>query len=197
MFVKTRPWLRFFSKPGETGGSGSEKPAEDKKNKDGGSADDDADSGNSDDDGSDAGAGESDAEALKTRIAELEKERDTWKGHARTWEERAKKSKNDDGDSSEDFEQRLSELEATLKAKDEELQASRKAELVTRVAAEFALSDEDREFLPDSDNEELLRKHAERLATPKPRGSAEAPNQGRGRGGSSRDAIIERAKNLP
>lgn len=183
MFVN-RPWLRFVVEPGAEGGSSSENS--------GGSTPDPAEGGN---ENKNESGGESGEDALKARIAELEKDRDTWKGHARTWEERAKKNKAEDGDASEDFEKRLTELEAKLKQKDEELQSSRKAELVTRVAAEFGLSDEDREFLPDSNDEERLRKHAERLATPKPRG-AEDPYQGKGRGGSSREAIIKRAQEI-
>ena len=185
MFDKRRPWLRFFAAEATSGGSSNENP--DNNGGDGGDiqkTDTDTDNGGS---GSD-----DEIQQLQKLLDETQRERDTWKGHARTWEERAKKHKNE---TNNDVEERLTELEQKLQAKDLELQASRKAELITRIASEFSLSDDDREFLPDTEDEETLRRHAERLSTPKSRG-AEDPYQGRGSGVSSRDAIIARAKSI-
>lgn len=186
MFDKRRPWLRYFAAEDNGGGSGQENSdpengGGDTPEKGGTEAKTDGDDG-----------GDSEFQRLQKLLEETQRERDTWKGHARTWEERAKKHKNETGG---DVEERLTELEQKLQQKDLELQASRKAELVTRIASEFKLNDDDREFLPDTEDEDTLRRHAERLATPKPRG-AEDPFQGRGSGISSRDAIIARAKSI-
>lgn len=184
MFDKRRPWLRYFAAEGNGGGSGQENS--DPEN--GGGGDPKKDDTETKTDSGDDG----ELQRLQKLLDETQRERDTWKGHARTWEERAKKHKNE---TNGDVEERLSDLEQKLQEKDQELQASRKAELVTRIASEFKLSDDDREFLPDTEDEDTLRRHAERLATPTRRG-AEDPFQGRGSGISSRDAIIARAKNI-
>lgn len=184
MFDKRRPWLRFFAAEDNGGGSGQENP--DPENG-GGDTSEKGDT-ESKTDGGDGG----ELQRLQKLLDETQRERDTWKGHARTWEERAKKHKNE---TNGDVEERLSDLEQKLQEKDQELQASRKAELITRIASEFKLSDDDREFLPDTEDEDTLRRHAERLATPTRRG-AEDPFQGRGSGISSRDAIIARAKSI-
>lgn len=185
MFDKRRPWLRSFAAEDNGGGSGQENS--DPEN--GGGGDPKKDDTESK---TDSGDDDGELQRLQKLLDETQRERDTWKGHARTWEERAKKHKNE---TSGDVEERLSDLEQKLQEKDQELQASRKAELVTRIASEFKLSDDDREFLPDTEDEETLRRYAERLATPKSRG-AEDPFQGRGSGISSRDAIIARAKSI-
>lgn len=184
MFDKRRPWLRYFAAEDNGGGSGQENS--DPEN--GGGGDPKKDDTETKTDSGDDG----ELQRLQKLLDETQRERDTWKGHARTWEERAKKHKNE---TNSDVEERLSDLEQKLQEKDQELQASRRAELVTRISSEFKLSDDDREFLPDTEDEETLRRHAERLATPKPRG-AEDPFQGRGSGISSRDAIIARAKSI-
>ena len=184
MFNKRRPWLRSFAAEDNGVGSGQENS----NPENGGGGDPKKDDTETKTDSGDDG----ELQRLQKLLDETQRERDTWKGHARTWEERAKKHKNE---TNGDVEERLSDLEQKLQEKDQELQASRKAELVTRITSEFKLSDDDREFLPDTEDEETLRRHAERLATPKPRG-AEDPFQGRGSGISSRDAIIARAKSI-
>lgn len=184
MFVKKRPWLRFIE--GTDGAAGSAEPVEGSEADNGDEKPDEGKSEKSDD--------ESDEESLKARIAELEKERDTWKGHARTWESRAKKS-GENADSS-DVETRLNDLEEQLRQKDEDLKKSKRSELRARAVAKFDVAEDDIEFLPDSDDEELVFKHAERLATPSKSRGAEDPYQGRGSGKSSREAMIERAKKI-
>lgn len=196
MFDKKRPWLRFFSMSSESGGS--ENPAEDEGNKDGGSADDDADSGNSDDDGSDAGAGESDAESLKARIAELEKDRDRWKTHARTWEDRAKSKKEGSADESEKsdiqrLEAELAELREASEKREAEVAARERKALIATIAAEEGVSAKDIEFLPDSDDEDVVRKFAKRLALG---GRGPESNNFGGSTGTSKEAVIDRVKNL-
>ena len=189
MFVKKRPWLRFIE--GTDGASGSADPdggSESGENTEGAEGSESGDSADPD------GGSDDDSDSLKARIAELEKERDTWKGHARTWENRAKK--NSEGDDSSNFENRLSDLEEQLRQKDEDLKKSKRSELRARAVAKFDVAEDDIEFLPDSDDEALVFKHAERLATPGKSRGAEDPYQGRGRGKSSREAMIERAKKI-
>lgn len=179
MFVKRRPWLRAAEGPG-SGGSGEGTPPEARESQPGGEE------------------GEKDYKAL---YEEVTKERDTWKGHARTWEDRAKENKS--------AAEKLKELEDAGKSDAEKL-ASRAEQLEQElaeerseknalkrklIAAEEKLTPEDYEFLPDTDDEDVLRKFAKRLAASNGPG-AEDPHQGRGGSTSSRDAIIERAKNL-
>lgn len=179
MFVN-RPWLKFVVNPDEFGGSGSENPAGSTPNP------------------AEGGEGEPDAEALKARIAELEKDRDKWKTHARTWEDRAKSKKENSADESgnsdiQRLEAELAELREASEKREAEVAARERKALIATIAAEEGVTAKDIEFLPDSDDEDVVRKFAKRLASGG-RG-AESNNFG-GSTGASKEAVIDRVKNL-
>lgn len=195
MFVN-RPWLKFVVNPDEFGGSGSENPAGSTPNPAEGGEGDENQSGDSNDDK--PGDGEPDAEALKARIAELEKDRDKWKTHARTWEDRAKSKKENSADESsksdiQRLEAELAELREASEKREAEVAARERKALIATIAAEEGVTAKDIEFLPDSDDEDVVRKFAKRLASGG-RG-AESNNFG-GSTGASKEAVIDRVKNL-
>ena len=195
MFVN-RPWLKFVVNPDEFGGSGSENPAGSTPNPAEGGEGDENQSGDSNDDK--PGDGEPDAESLKARIAELEKDRDKWKTHARTWEERAKSKKENSADESgksdiQRLEAALAELREASEKREAEVAARERKALIATIAAEEGVTAKDIEFLPDSDDEDVVRKFAKRLASGG-RG-AESNNFG-GSTGASKEAVIDRVKNL-
>ena len=195
MFVN-RPWLKFVVNPGEFGGSGSENPAGSTPNPAEGGEGDENQSGDSNDDK--PGDGEPDAESLKVRIAELEKDRDKWKTHARTWEDRAKSKKENSADESsksdiQRLEAELAELREASEKREAEVAARERKALIATIAAEEGVTAKDIEFLPDSDDEDVVRKFAKRLAVGG-RG-AESNNFG-GSTGASKEAVIDRVKNL-
>lgn len=195
MFVN-RPWLKFVVNPGEFGGSGSENPAGSTPNPAEGGEGDENQSGDSNDDK--PGDGEPDAESLKARIAELEKDRDKWKTHARTWEDRAKSKKENSVDESgksdiQRLEAELAELREASEKREAEVAARERKALIATIAAEEGVTAKDIEFLPDSDDEDVVRKFAKRLASGG-RG-AESNNFG-GSTGASKEAVIDRVKNL-
>ena len=189
MFVN-RPWLKFVVNPDEFGGSGSENPAGSTPNPAEGGEGDENQSGDSNDDK--PGDGEPDAEALKARVAELEKDRDKWKTHARTWEDRAKSKKENSADESsksdiQRLEAELAELREASEKREAEVAARERKALIATIAAEEGVSTADIEFLPDSDDEDVVRKFAKRLAS--------GGNFG-GSTGTSKEAVIDRVKNL-
>ena len=198
MFVN-RPWLKFVVNPDEFGGSGPENqdgstpnPAE------GGEGGENQSGGSSDSDDDKPGDGEPDAEALKARIAELEKDRDKWKTHARTWEDRAKSKKENSVDESgksdiQRLEAELAELREASEKREAEVAARERKALIATIAAEEGVTAKDIEFLPDSDDEDVVRKFAKRLASGGRR--AESNNFG-GSTGTSKEAVIDRVKNL-
>lgn len=195
MFVN-RPWLKFVVNPDEFGGSGSENPAGSTPNPAEGGEGDENQSGDSNDDK--PGDGEPDAESLKVRIAELEKDRDKWKTHARTWEDRAKSKKENSVDESgksdiQRLEAELAELREASEKREAEVAARERKALIATIAAEEGVTAKDIEFLPDSDDEDVVRKFAKRLASGG-RG-AESNNFG-GSTGTSKEAVIDRVKNL-
>ena len=195
MFVN-RPWLKFVVNPDEFGGSGPENPAVSTPNPAEGGEGDENQSGDSNDDK--PGDGEPDAEALKARIAELEKDRDKWKAHARTWEDRAKSKKEHSADESgnsdiQRLEAELAELREASEKREAEVAARERKALIATIAAEEGVTAKDIEFLPDSDDEDVVRKFAKRLASGG-RG-AESNNFG-GSTGASKEAVIDRVKNL-
>lgn len=139
----------------------------------------------------------------KARAEELEADRDKWKGFARTWEDRAKdneaaaKQLKDSGGDKPDVEQleaELADLRGDLAKREAELVAKERKALVATVAAEEGVAKDDIKFLPDSDDEEVVREFAKRLATGNGRG-AESRNLG-GSTGASKEAVINRVKNL-
>src|SRR5699024_10362227 len=106
MANKRRPWLRYFAAEDNGGGSGKENS--DPEN--GGGGDPKKDDTETKTDNGDDG----ELQRLQKLLDETQRERDTWKGHARTWEERAKKHKNEING---DVEERLSDLEQKLQEK--------------------------------------------------------------------------------
>lgn len=195
MFVN-RPWLKFVVNPDEFGGSGSENPAGSTPNPAEGGEGDENQSGDSNDDK--PGDGEPDVESLKARIAELEKDRDKWKTHARTWEDRAKSKKENSADESgnsdiQRLEAELAELREASEKREAEVAARERKALIATIAAEEGVTAKDIEFLPDSDDEDVVRKFAKRLAVGG-RG-AESNNFG-GSTGASKEAVIDRVKSL-
>lgn len=198
MFVN-RPWLKFVVNPDEIGGSGPESPAGSTPNPAEGGEGDENQSGDSGDSNDDKpGDGEPDAESLKARIAELEKDRDKWKTHARTWEERAKSKKENSADESgksdiQRLEAELAELREASEKREAEVAARERKALIATIAAEEGVTAKDIEFLPDSDDEDVVRKFAKRLAVGG-RG-AESNNFG-GSTGASKEAVIDRVKSL-
>lgn len=158
-----RPWLRFI----EGAGDG---PV---------SADDGAQPATPP---ADAGGGETDWKA----------EAERWKQHSRTWEDRAK--------ANSEARKRLDEIEDSNKSELEKLQEQLKAEaervaefeqkatlaekarVRADIASEFGISKEDRELFLTADDEDTLRKQAEKLSK---RGGPENPNQGQGKGGNN------------
>lgn len=136
----------------------------------------------------------------EARAKELEVDRDKWKGFARTWEDRAKENqsaasrlKELEGEGKSDA-QKLEEREAQLQEREAELATREHKALVATIAAEEGVSKDDFEFFPDSNDEEVLRKFAKRLAAGSGRG-AESNNFG-GSTGASKEAVINRVKNL-
>ena len=195
MFVN-RPWLKFVVNPGEFGGSGSENPAGSTPNPAEGGEGDENQSGDSNDDK--PGDGEPDAESLKVRIAELEKDRDKWKTHARTWEDRAKSKKENSADESsksdiQRLEAELAELREASEKREAEVAARERKALIATIAAEEGVTAKDIEFLPDSDDEDVVRKFAKRLASG---GRGPESNNFGGSTGTSKEAVIDRVKNL-
>ena len=198
MFVN-RPWLKFVVNPGEFGGSGSENQDGETPNPAEGGEGDENQSGDSGDSNEDKPSdGEPDAESLKARIAELEKDRDKWKTHARTWEERAKSKKENSADESgksdiQRLEAELAELREASEKREAEVAARERKALIATIAAEEGVTAKDIEFLPDSDDEDVVRKFAKRLASGV-RGQ-ESNNLG-GSTGASKEAVIDRVKSL-
>lgn len=134
----------------------------------------------------------------EARAKELETERDKWKSHSRTWEDRAKENqsaaarlKELEGKSDT---QNLEDQLAQLQEREAELATRERKALVATIAAEEGVSKEDFEFFPDSNDEDILRKFAKRLAAGSGRG-AESNNFG-GSTGASKEAVINRVKNL-
>ena len=136
----------------------------------------------------------------EARAKELEAERDKWKGHARTWEDRAKENQSAASrlkeleDEDKPDAQKLEERLAQLQERETELATRERKALVATIAAEEGVSKEDFEFFPDSNDEDILRKFAKRLAAGSGRG-AESNNFG-GSTGASKEAVINRVKNL-
>ena len=177
---KNRPWLRFIE--GTEG------------NQAGVASGDTATTG---------AVGHAEAEATdpvdwEAKAKELEADRDKWKSHARTWEDRAKSkaeaSADEDGKANiERLESELKELREDKEQREAELAARERKALIATIAAEEGVSTADIEFLPDSDDEDVVRKFAKRLASGG-RG-AESNNFG-GSTGASKEAVINRVKNL-
>lgn len=198
MFVN-RPWLKFVVNPGEFGGSGSENQDGETPNPAEGGEGDENQSGDSGDSNEDKPSdGEPDAESLKARIAELEKDRDKWKTHARTWEERAKSKKENSADESgksdiQRLEAELAELREASEKREAEVAARERKALIATIAAEEGVTAKDIEFLPDSDDEDVVRKFAKRLASG---GRGPESNNFGGSTGASKEAVIDRVKSL-
>lgn len=108
-----------------------------------------------------------DSPTVEPTVEDLQKEIETWKGHARTWENRAKENKSaadrikeiEDANKSEleKAQERLAELER-------ELNSSKEQTLRSNIIAEFSLDPEDAAVLLTASDEEGLRAQAERLA---------------------------------
>lgn len=154
--------------------------------------------------GSNGGAGQGNESGKSTdweaRAKELESERDKWKSHSRTWEDRAKENQSAAArlkeleDEGKPDTQKLEEQLAQLQEREAELGTRERKALVATIAAEEGVSKEDFEFFPDSNDEDILRKFAKRLAAGSGRG-AESNNFG-GSTGASKEAVINRVKNL-
>lgn len=130
----------------------------------------------------------------EAKAKELEADRDRWKGHARTWEDRAK-SDDDAGKSDmQKLQEEMKELKETAAQREAELAKKERKALIALIAAEEGVAKADTEFLPDSDDEDAVRKIAKRLATSSGQG-AESNNFG-GATGSSKESVINRVKNL-
>lgn len=136
----------------------------------------------------------------EARAKELEAERDKWKSHSRTWEDRAKENQSAASrlkeleDEGKPDAQKLEERLAQLQEREAELATMERKALVATIAAEEGVSKDDFEFFPDSNDEDVLRKFAKRLAAGSGRG-AESNNFG-GSTGASKEAVINRVKNL-
>lgn len=136
----------------------------------------------------------------EARAKELESERDKWKSHSRTWEDRAKENQSAASrlkeleDEGKPDAQKLEERLAQLQEREAELSTMERKALVATIAAEEGVSKDDFEFFPDSNDEDILRKFAKRLAAGSGRG-AESNNFG-GSTGASKEAVINRVKNL-
>lgn len=136
----------------------------------------------------------------EARAKELEAERDKWKSHSRTWEDRAKENQSAASrlkeleDEGKPDAQKLEERLAQLQEREAELATMERKALVATIAAEEGVSKDDFEFFPDSNDEDILRKFAKRLAAGSGRG-AESNNFG-GSTGASKEAVINRVKNL-
>lgn len=108
-----------------------------------------------------------DSPTVEPTVEDLQKEIETWKGHARTWEDRAKANKNaadqikaiEDANKTEleKAQERVASLEA-------ELNSSKEQALRSNIIAEFSLDPEDAEVLLTASDEDGLRAQAERLA---------------------------------
>lgn len=169
MNKKHRPWLRFVTNPDEEGGN--------------------------------TATGETTSTDQPGEV-DWKAKYESMKQHSRDWESKAKanlaeleKIKKQGSESATDFEklqQRVDVLEKSKADADNALEAERRKNFKLTVGTKHGLSVEDLEFLPDSDDEELLEKHAKRLARSS---GAESKNLG-GSKGSSREAILERAKKL-
>ena len=163
----------------------------------------------------DAGAGEKSGETpgdaggaqevdWEARAKELETDRDKWKGFARTWEDRAKdneaaakrlKAEEDAGKSDvQRLEEQLADLREAAAKREADLAAKERKALIVTIAAEEGVAKDDIEFLPDSDDEDVVRKFAKRLAAGSGQG-AESNNFG-GSTGSSKESVINRVKSL-
>lgn len=140
----------------------------------------------------------------EARAKDLEADRDKWKGFARTWEDRAKdneaaakrlKDAEDAGKTDvQRLEEQLSELREAAAKREADLAAKERKALIVTIAAEEGVAKDDIEFLPDSDDEDVVRKFAKRLAAGSGQG-AESNNFG-GSTGASKEAVINRAKSL-
>lgn len=118
-----------------------------------------------------------------------------WKSEARKWEQRAKQNR-EAAERGEEALKKLAEIEDAEKSETQRLQeqvealtverdAANLAALRSRVMAEFQVSPEDAELWLTSNDEDILRKQAERLAEMNRSRAPEAPNQGRGGGNSA------------
>jgi len=114
-----------------------------------------------------------DSQTVEPTIEDLRKELETWKGHARTWEDRAKANKNAADQIKAIEDANKTELEKALDqvaALQAELNSSKESALRSSIIAEFSLDPEDASVLLTASDEEGLRAQAERLAaknTPK------------------------------
>ena len=150
------------------------------------------------------GQGSSESGDWEAKAKELEAERDTWKKHARTWEDRAKENESaakklkeaeDAGKTDvQRLQEQLAEMRDAAQQREADLAAKERKALIATVAAEEGVAKDDIEFLPDSDDEEVVRKFAKRLAAGVGRGG-ESNNFG-GSVGTSKEAVIERVKKL-
>jgi len=100
-------------------------------------------------------------------LEDLQKELETWKGHARTWEDRAKANKTAADKLKEIEDANKTELEKALErvtALETELNSSKQSALRSSIIAEFKIDQEDAEIFLTAQDEETLRLQAEKLA---------------------------------
>lgn len=108
-----------------------------------------------------------DSPTVEPTVEDLQKEIETWKGHARTWEDRAKANKNaaDQIKAIEDANKtELEKAQERVAALEAELNSSKESALRSSIIAEFSLDPEDAAVLLTASDEEGLRAQAERLA---------------------------------
>lgn len=80
---------------------------------------------------------------LNSRIAELEKERDRWREHARTWEKRAKKVDEDHDEQTEKLRRELEDRDQQLETFKRELNAQEQQQRRYALAKRYGLSEVD------------------------------------------------------
>lgn len=99
-------------------------------------------------------------------VESLQAELDKWKGHARTWEDRAKGNQ-DAADKLKELEDaKKTELEKLVEQRDAleaDLAAARFDAMRQSIAAEYGISKEDTELFLTGDNSEVLKAQAEAL----------------------------------
>jgi len=107
------------------------------------------------------------SQTVEPTVEDLQKEIETWKGHARTWEDRAKANKNAADQIKAIEDANKTELEKALDQVAElqaELNSSKESALRSSIIAEFSLDPDDAAVLLTASDEEGLRAQAERLA---------------------------------
>ena len=99
-------------------------------------------------------------------VESLQAELDKWKGHARTWEDRAKGNQ-DAADKLKELEDaKKTELEKLVEQRDAleaDLAAARFDAMRQSIAAEYGISKEDTKLFLTGDNSEVLKAQAEAL----------------------------------